>query len=113
MGAIAGMIISVWLVAEMGLLAVGLTGTMIIICIGWYFYYSHGKVKRQGAIYHIHARLGQLRYEALEHELMTIFNEKNLNSALTYEEVIARATVIQASDQQTDFNRLVSKDPSS
>jgi APA family basic amino acid/polyamine antiporter len=106
---IAGMIISVWLVAEMGLLAVGLTGTLIIICIGWYFYYSHGKVKRQGAIYHIHARLGQLRYEALEHELMTIFNEKNLNSALTYEEVIARATVIQASDQQTDFNRLVSK----
>lgn len=106
---IAGMIISVWLVAEMGLLAVGLTGTLIIICIGWYFYYSHGKVKRQGAIYHIHARLGQLRYEALEHELMTIINEKNLNSSLTYEEVIARSIILQTSDQQTSFDRLVSK----
>lgn len=106
---IAGMIISLWLVAEMGLLAVGLTGTLIIICIGWYFYYSHGKVKRQGAIYHIHARLGQLRYEALEHELMTIINEKNMNTALTYEEVIARGIVLQTSDQQTNFERLVLK----
>ncbi len=106
---IAGMIISLWLVAEMGLLAVGLTGTLIILCIGWYFYYSHGKVKRQGAIYHIHARLGQLRYEALEHELMTIINEKNLDTALTYEEVIARSTVLMTSDQQTSFERLVLK----
>ncbi len=106
---IAGMMISIWLVAEMGLLAVGFTGTIAVLCIAWYFYYAHGKVKRQGAIYHIHARLGQLRYEALEHELMTIINEKNLNTSLTYEEVIARSMVIQASDQQTNFNRLVSK----
>ncbi len=106
---IAGMIISLWLVAEMGLLAVGLTGTLIIICIGWYFYYSHGKVKRQGAIYHIHARLGQMRYEALEHELMTIINEKNLNSSLTYEEVIARSIVNQVANNQSDFDRLILK----
>ncbi len=106
---IAGMIISLWLVAEMGLLAVGLTGTLIIICIGWYFYYSHGKVKRQGAIYHIHARLGQLRYEALEHELMTIINEKNLNTSLTYEEVIARSIVNQVTNEQSDFDRLILK----
>ncbi len=106
---IAGMIISLWLVAEMGLLAVGLTGTVIILCIGWYFYYSHGKVKRQGAIYHIHARLGQLRYEALEHELMTIINEKNLNTSLTYEEVIARSLVLQVDDDKSSFDRLLLK----
>lgn len=106
---IAGMVISLWLVAEMGLLAVGLTGTLIIICIGWYFYYAHGKVKRQGAIYHIHARLGQLRYEALEHELMTIINEKNVNTSLTYEEVIARSIFLKASKDQTNFERLVMK----
>ena len=104
---IAGMIISLWLVAEMGLLAVGLTGTLIIFCIGWYFYYAHGNVKRQGAIYHIHARLGQLRYEALEHELMTIINEKNLNNSLTYQEVIARSIVLQVEDDHTDIERLM------
>ena len=104
---IAGMIISLWLVAEMGLLAVGLTGTLIIFCIGWYFYYAHGNVKRQGAIYHIHARLGQLRYEALEHELMTIINEKNLNNSLTYQEVIARSIVLHVEDDHTDIERLM------
>lgn len=106
---IAGMIISLWLVAEMGLLAVGLTGTLIILCIGWYFYYAHGTVKRQGAIYHIHARLGQLRYEALEHELMTIINEKNVNTSLTYEEVIARSIMLQAPESQTNYERLLMK----
>ncbi len=106
---IAGMIISLWLVAEMGLLAVGLTGTLIILCIGWYFYFAHGKVKRQGAIYHIHARLGQLRYETLEHELMTIINEKNMNTSLTYEEVIARSIVKQVDSDQSDFERLLLK----
>lgn len=104
---IAGMIISLWLVAEMGLLAVGLTGTLIIFCIGWYFYYAHGNVKRQGAIYHIHARLGQLRYEALEHELMTIINEKNLNNSLTYQEVIARSIVLHVEEDHTDIERLM------
>ena len=99
---ILGMVISLWLVAEMGLLAVGLTGTLIILCIAWYFYYAHGKVKRQGAIYHVHARLGQMRYEALEHELMTIINEKNIDSSLTYEEVIARSEVVRA--QSSDRN---------
>lgn len=106
---ILGMGISLWLVAEMGLLAVGLTGTMIILCIGWYFYYAHGTVKRQGAIYHIHARLGQLRYEALEHELMTIINEKNLNSSLTYEEVIARSIVLHVEEDHSNIDRLFLK----
>lgn len=106
---IAGMIISVWLVAEMGLLAVGFTGTVVIFCIGWYFYYAHGKVKRQGAIYHVHARLGQLRYEALEHELMTIINEKNINTSLTYEEVIARSIVLHMEENIHNMEQLVLK----
>jgi len=106
---ILGMIISLWLVAEMGLLAVGLTGTLIILCIAWYFYYAHGKVKRQGAIYHVLARLGQMRYEALEHELMTIINEKNIDSSLTYEEVIARSEVVRAQSADRDLAILSQK----
>ncbi|MDA1126850.1 MAG: amino acid permease [Bacteroidetes bacterium] len=106
---ILGMIISLWLVAEMGLLAVGLIGTLIILCIAWYFYYAHGKVKRQGAIYHVHARLGQMRYEALEHELMTIINEKNLDSSMTYEEVIARSEIIRAQSADKDLDILSNK----
>ncbi len=106
---IFGMIISMWLVAEMGLLAVGLTGTMIILCIGWYFYFAHGKVNRQGAIYHVYSRLGQQRYDALEHELMTIINEKNVDSSLTYEQVIARSIVLHVEEDYTNLERLLLK----
>lgn len=106
---IIGMFISIWLVAQMGLLAVGLTGTLIILCIGWYFYFAYGKVKRQGAIYHIYSRLGQLRYEALEHELMTIINEKNIDTSLTYEEVIARSVMLHIEEDQTNMERLLMK----
>lgn len=106
---IFGMIISMWLIAEMGLLAVGLTGAVIIFCIGWYFYFAHGKVQRQGAIFHIYSRLGQLRYEALEHELMTIINEKNVDSSLTYEQVIARSIVLHVEEDYSNIDRLLMK----
>ena len=76
---------------------------------GWYFYFAHGKVKRQGAIFHIYSRLGQLRYEALEHELMTIINEKNIDSSLTYEEVIARSIVLHVEENQSNLDRLLMK----
>ncbi len=106
---IAGMIISIWLVAEMGLLAVGFTGTITVLCIVWYFYYAHGKVKRQGAIFHVYSRLGQQRYEALEHELMTIINEKNVDTSLTYEQVIARSIVLHVEEDYTNLDRLLMK----
>lgn len=106
---VAGMVISLWLVAQMGLLAVGFTGTITILCIVWYFYYAHGKVKRQGAIFHVYSRLGQQRYEALEHELMTIINEKNVDSSLTYEQVIARSIVLHVEEDYTNIDRLLMK----
>lgn len=106
---IAGMVISMWLIAEMGLLAVGFTGSLIVVCIAWYFYYAQEKVVRQGAIYHIHARLGELRHEALEHELMTIINEKNENTSLKYEEVIARAILERAHSDNESFKKIISK----
>ncbi|MDX1672189.1 MAG: APC family permease, partial [Balneolaceae bacterium] len=45
---IGGMLISVWLVAEMGLLAVSLTGVLVVFCVAWYYYYAGEKVLRQG-----------------------------------------------------------------
>lgn len=106
---IAGMVISMWLIAEMGLLAVGFTGSLIVVCIAWYFYYAQEKVVRQGAIYHIHARLGEQRHEALEHELMTIINEKNENTSLKYEEVIARAILDRSNSDNESFKKIIDK----
>ncbi len=106
---IVGMFITVWLVAEMGFLAVSLTGFIIILCIGWYIYYAKDRLKRKGAIFHIHQRLGQQRYEALEFELLNILNEKNSDKHLSYKETIARSIVIDFSDQEVTISSILHK----
>jgi len=98
---IAGMLISVWLIAEMGLLAVALTGVIAVLCIAWYYYYAMDKIKRQGAIFHVHERLGQKRYEGLEYELLSIINEKNGKQRLSYEQIVARSVMVDDQDQET------------
>lgn len=95
---IAGMIIPVWLIAEMGLMPVSLTGIIIVLCLAWYFYYAGDKIERQGAIFHVHERLGRKRYEALEYELMSIRNKKNGEENLAYEQVVARSVIMDISE---------------
>lgn len=95
---IAGMIISTLLILEMGLLSILFTSLIAIFSIGWYFYYAYNKVEREGAIYHVHARLGERRYHGLEHEMRTILREKGLRDEDPYEKVIGRAVVF-------DFNQ--------
>lgn len=105
---IAGMLISVWLIAEMGLLAVSLTGVIIVLCVAWYYYYAGGKVKRQGAIFHVHERLGRKRYQGLEYELLSILNEKSSDDKkLAYEEVVARSSIIDISNKDPEIGDLI------
>jgi len=105
---IAGMLISVWLIAEMGLLAVSLTGIIIVLCVAWYYYYTGGKIQRQGAIFHVHERLGRKRYEGLEYELLSILNEKNgEEKRLAYEEVVARSSIIDISSKDPEISGLI------
>lgn len=91
---IVGMLISVWLVAEMGILAVSLTGFIVVMCVAWFTYYTKGQISRRGAIFHVHERLGKRRYEDLEHELLNVLNEKSSGEHLSYKETIARSVII-------------------
>lgn len=91
---ITGMLVSVLLIVEMGILPVAFTGLITAFCIGWYYYYAYKKIERHGAIYHVHARLGQRRYEGLEYEMRSILREKGLREEDPYEQVVARSAVI-------------------
>lgn len=90
---VIGILISFWLIAEMGILAVGFTGMMVIACALWYQFYASGKMQRRGAIFHVHERLGQMRFEGLERELMTIIHDRTQDQNLSYENLIARCVV--------------------
>jgi len=86
--------VSFWLIIEMGILAIAFTGMVTIGCVLWYHFYASGKLDRRGAIFHIHQRLGQQRYEGLERELMTIIHDRTQAENLSYEAVIARSVMM-------------------
>lgn len=96
---IAGFFICLFLIAEMGLLSVIFTMAIAAVSIGWYFSYSKGRVDREGAIYHVHARLGKYQHEGLEREMRGIMREKGLRKEDPYEKAIGRAVVMDLSNE--------------
>ncbi len=104
---IVGILISFWLIVEMGILAIGFTGMVIIACAFWYFFYAFGKVERDGALLHVHARLGKNQYEGLERELMTIIHERTTDENLTYEDLISRSLIFDFDEGAYSLNRLM------
>jgi len=104
---IIGMLVSTLLIIEMGILSIAFTGLMTVLCIGWYYYYAYKKVGRQGAIYHVHARLGQLRYRGLETEMRDILREKGLRDEDPYEKIVARSVVIDEKIEKLSYNDII------
>ncbi|MTI86801.1 MAG: amino acid permease [Balneolaceae bacterium] len=90
-----GMLVSTVLIFEMGIVSILFVIGVMIFSVGWYYYYSYGKIDRQGAIYHVHARLGKFKDRGLEREMRTILREKGLRREDPYEEMIARADVLE------------------
>ena len=90
---IAGILIGFWLITEMGVLAIGFTGMLVIACVLWYNLYASKHVQRRGAIFHAYERYGRNAYEGLETELLGIINDRTQAQNLSYEAVIARSVV--------------------
>lgn len=91
---IIGIVVSFWLIIQIGLLSILFTAGVIVFCVLWYFYYAKDKVYRDGAIYHIFERLGRRRYEELDKEMLGIMKEKGLRESDPFDQVVARAHVI-------------------
>lgn len=95
---VLGIVAPLWLIAEMGHLAILFTLALVALCIGWYLYYARGRVAREGAILHTFARMGESRHQGLEVELRGIVKEKGLRSEDPFDEVMARADVLDLAD---------------
>ncbi len=103
---ILGMLIGFWLILEMGLLAIGFTGMLCMLCVVWYNFYAAKRVERRGAIFHALSELGQNTYDGLEHELLSIINDRTQARNLTYENVIARSVVTDFRFGQYEWDEL-------
>jgi len=109
---IGGVLIALWLISEMGWLAIGFTAGLLIGCVLWYRYYASGNLERRGAIFHVHQRLGEQKFEGLERELMTIIHDRTESENLSYEALIARSVVLdlkQGSFDRDDLAQLVER----
>ncbi len=95
---VAGIVFSVLLIAEMGNLSILFTAGIVLIGIGWYFYYARQYVAREGAIYHLFARLGKFRYDGLDSELHTILEEKGVGEDSRFEKLVGRAPVVRLNE---------------
>jgi amino acid transporter/mannitol/fructose-specific phosphotransferase system IIA component (Ntr-type) len=101
----AGIAIPGFLIAEMGTLAIVFTGVVVAVGIGWYFYYAR-TVPREGAIFHLFARLGKQRYEGLDHELHTILEEKGVGHDTAFDRLVARSDVMHL-DEPVAYKEVV------
>ena len=90
----------------MGILSILFTIVVCVFSVIWYKYYAEDKVDRQGAIFHVHARLGQNKDLGLEVEMRGILKEKGLRSEDQYEEMISRAEVLDIR-KDTKYSTLV------
>jgi amino acid transporter/mannitol/fructose-specific phosphotransferase system IIA component (Ntr-type) len=91
---LVGIFVPVVLVAEMGWLSVLFTLGVTTLCFGWYTYYAKPRIARDGAIYHVFERLGRRRYAGLDRELRDLMKEKGLRAEDPFDEVVARASVL-------------------
>jgi mannitol/fructose-specific phosphotransferase system IIA component (Ntr-type) len=103
---IAGIILPLVFIAEMGWLSIifstGLVGAGII----WYFSYAKKRVVRTGAIYHIFERLGRQRYAGLEGEMRGILKDKGLRDSDPFDEIVTRSNVIDL-NEKAEFEDVV------
>lgn len=105
---ILGLIIAVWLIGEMGALAISASIGLSLIGLLWFYYYAKPKVVRDGAIYHIFARLGKRRFDELDQEFRQILKEKGPRDSDPFDDVVTRAGVFDA-PPGTSFADLVDR----
>ncbi|WP_441000347.1 amino acid permease [Fodinibius sp. SL11] len=104
---IVGMILSAVLILEMGLLSILFTLVVSIFSIGWFYYYAYGKIDREGAIFHVTARLGKRKDQGLEREMRGILREKGLREEDPYEHVVAGAAVIDEPNKNLSYKTII------
>ncbi len=105
---VAGMILSIVLIFEMGGLSILFTIIVCVFGVLWYKYYAAEKVDRQGAIFHVHARLGENKDSGLEREMRGILKEKGLRQEDQYEEMISRSEVLDITNS-AKYSTIVDK----
>lgn len=91
---IFGVVSGLLLIAQIGVLSALFTAGLVALAVAWYYAYGRSRAHREGAIYHLFARLGEKRFAGLDVELREIMKERTVHDHDKYEEIVARAEVL-------------------
>ncbi|SHI92244.1 amino acid/polyamine/organocation transporter, APC superfamily [Malonomonas rubra DSM 5091] len=103
---IAGIVLPFFLIFEMGWVSIVFSIALVLISTFWFIYYGKQRTARNGAIYHVFARLGQYQHRDLDSELRGILREKGLRKEDPFDEIVARSLVLDL-ENETSFEGLV------
>jgi len=85
------------------------TMAVIAFAVIWYWYYARKSAKREGAIFHWFALLGQNQDKTLENEFLYILKEKGLRDGDPFGEMIVQARVTDLARKRIAFKSLITE----
>ena len=95
-----GIVTPFWLIAQMGWLSILFAAALVAAGAAWYWFYAKPKISRRGAVMHVFQRIGERRDAGLDPELRGILKEKGLRDSDPFDELIARARVLDLTGER-------------
>jgi basic amino acid/polyamine antiporter, APA family len=92
---LVGVVTTVGLIFTLGPFYVVFIAVIIVMAWLWFRFYVRGRVPRRGAIYGLFLRLGELHDEGVDAELWSILQERGASEGDSYDELIARAPIVE------------------
>ncbi|MDE0162027.1 MAG: amino acid permease [Acidimicrobiaceae bacterium] len=100
---LAGIAIDLYLIVQLGPVALLLTGASVVLGVLWYVFYGRTRSMHGGAIYHVFERWGRLVDRGLDRELSAAVQSHGVRVGDEYPGLIARAAVVSI-PEGTDIN---------
>lgn len=89
------------LVLEMGLWTSLFSVGLVFAGVVWYWRFVSTSTARTGAVLHVFERLGERRFEGLEHELQGLLHRRDATGVDPYRHVVGRAQVLELEGRTT------------
>lgn len=103
-----GIVMSLTLLAVMGLSLILTVLGIVALCVVWYRFYGAKRTQRKGAIRHWFAQLGKAQFDYLEEELWDIMKSKGARPSDPMQDIISDAQIVDI-DEPILFDDVVAK----
>ena len=98
---IVGVVTMLGLMVTLGVFYLVFVAVILVLSAVWFRVYVRGRVPRRGAIYGVFRRLGEVHDEGVGAELWSILQERGASEEDSFDELVARARVLDLPDVTT------------